>query len=410
MTLQLNKQQSELITNLVQFYNAPNRKTFILSGQAGVGKTTCVRYFIQDLLDTIPGIKICLAAPTNKAVRVLSETTDIPSVTYKTIYSVLGLRMMANGEFKELTDGGQCRISDFDLVVIDEGSMCNTSLLDYIKKKTDLADTKIVVIGDKEQLPPVGEEVSPIWTRYDVNFELTEVMRHQNSILDFVQSIRGNVSPEFVSPGKQVHMCSDEKFMLAIRKYAERGDFHAGDAKAIAWRNVTVDWLNEYIRSNNEKTKSDLKFVKGDRVVIKEPIIVGETTIASTDDEGDIVSAEVTQHVRYSHLKAWKLRIFLDTGESITAYTIHESSAKALDNMLEDMKNKKMWREFWKIKEAFHNVSYGYALTAHRSQGSTFKTVFVDAGDVMLNRKSSERTKCLYVACSRASEMLYIFP
>ena len=78
--------------------------------------------------------------------------------------------------------------------------------------------------------------------------------------------------------------------------------------------------------------------------------------------------------------------------------------------MLDEFKNTKKWHLFWKLKDAFNDIAYGYALTAHRSQGSTFERVFVDAGDIQLNRKSSERSKCLYVACSRASKELYIFP
>ena len=288
--------------------------------------------------------------------------------------------------------------------------MVNTNLLDYTEKKTHLADTKIVIIGDKEQLPPVGEEVSPVWTRYKTNFELTEVMRHQNSILDFVQHVRGNTEPNFVSTGDQVHICGEEKFMMAIEHYAKAGKFHSGDAKAIAWRNVTVDWMNNFIRSKFEKTNSDLKFVDGDRVVIKEPIIVGETTIAVTDDEGDVLTATVVNHTIYPNLKAWKLRIAIDGSETITAYTVHESSEQSFNKMLNDMKEKKLWKDFWRLKEAFHNIGYSYALTAHRSQGSSFKNVFVDAGDIMCSCNVKERTKCLYVGTSRASEKLFVFP
>lgn len=44
---------------------------------------------------------------------------------------------------------------------------------------------------------------------------------------------------------------------------------------------------------------------------------------------------------------------------------------------------------------------------AHRSQGSTVPTVFVDGPNIMKNRNDREAMRCLYVATSRASEMLY---
>lgn len=410
--MKLNNDQTRLLFELNKFWSDPNRQYFVLSGQAGVGKTTCMRFFKDLLKKQNEDIKICMSAPTNKAVAVLSDSVADPDLTYKTIYSILGLRMQANGEVKELSDTGEDKISDFDLVIVDEGSMVNTVLIDYIKKKTALADTKIVFIGDKQQLPPVGEEVSPIWTMFHIDYELTEVMRHQNSILDFVQSIRGNPKPVFKSPGAEVRIASEDDFVSKIEQMARAGHFHSGEAKAIAWRNITVDFLNKLIRSNNDATRSDDRFVVGDRLVVKEPIMgEGDRIVAATDEEADVIGVDVVRHMKYPTLKAWKVLMRMDcTGSRVTTYVCHEDSEEEFQRMLNEFKEKKRWDLFWKLKEAFGNVSYGYALTAHRSQGSSFKFTFVDAGDIMLNRKIDERTKCLYVGCSRASKELWVFP
>lgn len=410
--IKLNNDQTRLLFELNKFWSDPNRQYFVLSGQAGVGKTTCMRFFKDLLKKQNEDIKICMSSPTNKATAVLAEAVADPDLTYKTIYSILGLRMQANGEVKELNDTGEDKISDFDLVIVDEGSMVNTVLIDYIKKKTALADTKIVFIGDREQLPPVGEEVSPIWTMFRIDYELTEVMRHQNSILDFVQSIRGNKKPVFKSPGAEVKIASEDDFVAKIEQMARDGHFHSGEAKAIAWRNVTVDFLNQLIRSNNVKTQSDDRFVIGDRLVVKEPIMgEGDRIVAATDEEADVIGVEIVRHLKYPTLKAWKVLMRMDcTGSRVTTYVCHEDSLEEFQRMLDEFKEKKRWDLFWKLKEAFGSVSYGYALTAHRSQGSSFKFTFVDAGDIMLNRKIDERTKCLYVGCSRASKELWVFP
>lgn len=409
--MQLNQDQSNLIEDLMNFFE-DDRQYYLLSGQAGVGKTTCMRYFATELLKRHPDIKICMSAPTNKAVAVLDRSVGIDGLTYKTIYSLLGLQMKANGEVKELQDSGQDKIGAYDLVVIDEGSMISSVLIDYLLKKTRLADTKIIMIGDKEQLPPVKETESPIWSKFKLDYELTEVMRHQNAILEFVQLIRGNPDPDFVSPGKQVALdASIDKFAAKIEFLAERGDFHTGKAKAIAWRNVTVDALNRLIRDSYPLTQSEDRFIIGDRVVMKEPIVVADRTVAATDEEGTVTSVIVTNHNTYMMLKAWRLNIELDDaeGSNVTAYVIHEDSKAMMDTMLEEFKQKKLWKQFWKLKEAFHEVAYSYALTAHRSQGSTFEHVFVNAGDIQLNRNAKERAKCLYVACSRASKSLHLY-
>jgi exodeoxyribonuclease-5 len=409
--MKLNNDQARLLKSLMDWWEDPDQKFFVLSGQAGVGKTTCMKYLNKLLRKQDSSIKICMSAPTNKAVAVLSDSVSDSSVVFKTTYSILGLRMQANGEVKELTDSGDEKITDFDIVIIDEGSMINTTLIKYLLKKTALSDTKIVFIGDKEQLPPVGEASSPIWTHFELDYELTEVMRHQNSILDFVQSIRANPYPKFTSPGKQVFIESETSFVSNIVEMANQGYFHEGKAKAIAWRNVTVDFLNTLIRSNNSKTKSPEKYVPGDRVVFREPVTVGDRVVASTDEEGSVESVVVSHHTLYPILKSWKVGVRMDwTQQYVEAHIIHDSSLEHLQGFLDEYKTAKRWDLFWKLKESFHNMSYSYALTAHRSQGSTFDYVFVDAGDIMLNRNVDERTKCLYVGCSRASKELRVFP
>ena len=70
--------------------------------------------------------------------------------------------------------------------------------------------------------------------------------------------------------------------------------------------------------------------------------------------------------------------------------------------------NPKLWQKFWQHKELFHGVKYAYALTAHRSQGSTYQSVWVDYQDILLNRSRKEAFQCLYVACSRPTTQLIL--
>jgi exodeoxyribonuclease-5 len=318
--------------------------------------------------------------------------------------------MMANGSVKELTDTKKDSVSNYSLIGVDEGSMINSILLEHLESKLALADTKVIIIGDREQLPPVGEQSSPIWSKYAVSYELTEVMRHQSAILTFVQGIRGNPNPSFVSPGPDVVIEDDTSFMEQVAISAARGDFHDGTAKAIAWRNVTVDYMNNYIRSHYEPTKSEDAFVPGDRIVFREPIFDGDIPLASTDQEGLLKAVSTTQHNKYPTLKCWKLHILCDDGSTVVTHVLHAESRDLYTMMCEQFAAAKRWFLFWKLKEAFSDLTHSYALTAHRSQGSQWPTVFVEAGDLFLNKNISERTKCLYVACSRAGKKLHVYP
>jgi len=53
-------------------------------------------------------------------------------------------------------------------------------------------------------------------------------------------------------------------------------------------------------------------------------------------------------------------------------------------------------------------VKYAYAITAHRAQGSTYDTVYVDYQDILMNRERYEAFQCLYVASSRPRKTLYL--
>ena len=67
-----------------------------------------------------------------------------------------------------------------------------------------------------------------------------------------------------------------------------------------------------------------------------------------------------------------------------------------------------MWANYHDFKDAFADVQPPHAMTAHKSQGSTYGTVFVDLVDIKRNHKRKEMWQLLHVACSRASENVVI--
>lgn len=70
---------------------------------------------------------------------------------------------------------------------------------------------------------------------------------------------------------------------------------------------------------------------------------------------------------------------------------------------------KPLVKDFYKyMDEPFALVNYGYAITCHRAQGSTYYNTFVDVDDILKNIKDNESKKCLYTAVSRTSNEVFL--
>jgi len=89
--------------------------------------------------------------------------------------------------------------------------------------------------------------------------------------------------------------------------------------------------------------------------------------------------------------------------------TLSTTSDGSKGKFLSDNLNKFLWKDYYEnMIEPFADVSYGYAITCHKAQGSNFYNVFVDAHDVFKNSKLDEMKKCLYTAFSRTQNKLYV--
>lgn len=72
-----------------------------------------------------------------------------------------------------------------------------------------------------------------------------------------------------------------------------------------------------------------------------------------------------------------------------------------------EKKINKLYKEYQtNIIECFAELNYGYCITVHKSQGSTFKNVFIDMSDILANNNINETSKCLYTAITRSSKTL----
>jgi tRNA A37 threonylcarbamoyladenosine biosynthesis protein TsaE len=136
-------------------------------------------------------------------------------------------------------------------------------------------------------------------------------------------------------------------------------------------------------RVTEDNTKDNINKSDDDLCVI---YVVNETSKALLESEKGLVIACIK-----------KLR-------SVLISKFKEKSKQIEMNII-----KPLLREWHKrFIEPFANVSYGYAITCHKGQGSNFYDVFVDVVDIMKNSNVNEMKHCLYTAVSRTSNELHL--
>lgn len=412
--LQVSKLSDEQYKALIEILEW-TKKTFgyemghILAGFSGSGKT----YLIRLISSLLP--KSILCAPTNKAVKELKKLrTDRDCCT---IYSLLGLKMEQHEDTIRLVKNDSNKAFLYKYVILDECGMVNSELFSYIKNAM-LAGVKFLFVGDPKQLPPVGEKLSRVWRAYPTS-KLIQVQRHDNQILEVATHIRKAKTLKDIEiesnndNAEGVWYLNPSSFEERMIEYASAGEFEK-DTKAIAWRNRTVDRLNDIVRRVIYGDKVfESKYLENDRVVFTSPYSIGKNIAVFTDDEAIVKDVVVSNHTDYD-LLCYYLTLDLD-GREIIVKTIHETNEKKFDRLLNEIANSARqpgggsnWKKFWELRESLCYLKYAHALTAHRSQGSTYTNVFVDSSDICVNQNKVEAKKCLYVACTRPSKRLFV--
>ncbi|MDD2445987.1 MAG: ATP-dependent RecD-like DNA helicase, partial [Clostridia bacterium] len=163
----------------------------VITGGPGTGKTTIIKCIISIL--EAQGKKTALLAPTGRASKRMNEATDKEA---STIHRALGLEF-SSGRFKY----NQSNPLPFNSIIVDEFSMVDISLA-YNLLKALTKDCKLIIVGDKDQLPSVGAGnvlADIIKSEIIKVAELTQIFRQdENSlIITNAHKINKGEMPEF---------------------------------------------------------------------------------------------------------------------------------------------------------------------------------------------------------------------
>lgn len=435
---------------------------FTLTGAAGTGKTTLLKAFYDNLPHFYQS-RTCVSAPTHKAKKVVQSKTGCPNS--ETVQGLLGLKPdvnlndfdPANPVFNPI---GLKKINEYKLLKIDESSMINRKLSIYLMEEAWKSKSKILFIGDVLQLPPI-EDVDDKIEKFSKNennlsitltepknrYELTKVIRQSNTspllpLLDLMrEDILNNTnnSIKYLFDNKEIFNEKGEGF-----KVMSPEDFTHELCECFRSEEYTND--KNFVRYLSYKNKSILQVNKGIRKKAFElnkllgngELLLGYNTITDSDKNAIIVNSddyivvETTEKVDafgikviVTHLKA--IDYSFETTVNILCPEPNnvELFKMELINFLNEalLKKGRAWIKYYNFKNSYcliepvfngnkslakKDIDYGYGITVHKSQGSTYNTVFVNARDILSNSNEIERKKLLYVAISRASHRAYI--
>lgn len=366
---------------------AMNNKIFILTGGPGTGKTMtvsviveCIKYMSVNKYHREPNFK--LVAPTGKAAERMTELTNEPA---STIHRALNISYngISNIEL------------DSDFLIVDEGSMIDQELMDILLSSVS-QQTRIIIVGDSNQLPSVGpgrvlEEL--IRSNCVACLELQTIFRQANgsAIVDAARSIcEGKKSYETNGivltddDTKNFRFVQDKTIEGIKAKLVARIDGLIANGVSISSIQVLTP------KRNGELGIVTLNDLMQERYN-PNPILFEDEDIGLKLKIGDKVIQTANNY---------DLKVF--NGFIGTVTDINNTNVKngVLDPIITvEYDGCDMPVEY---SGAFINeLELAYVMTIHKSQGSEYKYVFIPMHfeqEIMLNRK------LLYTAVTRAKQ------
>lgn len=447
----LTKEQQTAVDNAVSFISkkmrtgeSPSGKKFLLiQGMAGTGKTTIVRSIVQSLEKQRVYPSFCVAALSRKAVHVLSEKMQDLGAQTETLYTLAGADPLSGPE-KFAVDENKAKYSMYNLIFVDEASMVSDTIMRNIDKYvSEHPRTVVCFLGDEGQIRPIpkkGERShkSTIFSSKDMQVEnLTKRIRQgENSpILSYadkfwnistrktdnsIYSISGETSitklGALIFETKPFVLSS---IMDGFKKAVKEGN--PTHVKIVTATNGSVDSWNDDIRRVLFPESPNL-ICEGDLIIFNEPYKISlnsfDSPIIENSAEGQVT--EVSDEYEDDGVKYREISIDLSDGSSVTvrridpkdkeSLNLHESRVKALHEEAKRIPKsnripyRTAWKAYWQEFGKYADISYGYAVTDHKAQGSTYDIVAVDKDNILKAGiwGDIERAEMMYTALTRS--------
>lgn len=397
-----------------------DKKEFELRGAGGVGKTFVMSYLIDRILPqyheacALMGIdpiynEVAMTATTNKAADVLGFATKRPT---STIYSFLGIRPIMNYETrttKLVRKSGTVTRSNI-LVFIDECSMIDTALYAEIHALLDNS-CKIVYVGDKSQLAPVNERISPVYRQQGMPYaELTKNERAsaQPALLAINQQLRETVQTGVFKPIQAVPGVIDVLDGSEVEQIVQKL-FHKST------------FANRILCYTNAQTLAYNNYIRGLRN-LPAGITEGEVLVCNygvQHPKGMLSPETELEILKIGPVTRWESKCkqaFLDIqyASVVTSFgTVIHKLPVAVDpqdriNTIKFLKKNGDVKDEIFLSDEVADLRQRDAGTVYKAQGSTYDTVVVDLDDISKCHNRDTVARMLYVAFSRAKSRIVL--
>jgi GTPase SAR1 family protein len=415
----LNQGQKDAADAFLQFLFGPD-KEFIISGPAGVGKTYLMNYIIDNTMPRyhemcqLIGLKpeydsVVMTATTNKAAEVLSKSVKRTAGTVHSFFNLTVKDDYKTGQTL-LKQTNKWKVHQNKIIFVDESSMIDTELWKKLHEGTQ--NCKLIYVGDRHQLAPVHEDLSPVYKHDAPMVELLQPVRNANqpALMDVCQQLRdtvatGEFKPIQVVPG--VIDLLDSQQMQAEIQTAFQKQTH--EARILAYTNRRVIEYNDHIR---QVRKLPAGFQPGEYLVTNS-VLHHQNGQVAIEMELEVLKNRGASKICIDQAHdVWLDVNRLDVQDSF-GQTIRDipvmTDRQHFDALVKYYAKVKNWTTMFYLRNNIADLRPRDAATVHKSQGSTYDTVFVDLGNISTCNFPNQAARMLYVAFSRARTRVFLY-
>ena len=401
--MSLNREQEIALKKLQTWIDSKDYTPRGLIGRAGTGKTFLLNHL--ELPFNTVGV-----APTLQAVGVLSNSLNCECVSFDSLTFSTKTYDKDKVIFKSDTKKWY-RAKRYSLIIVDEASMLseeNVALLHKIYSKS-----KILFVGDIGQLPSIDDENYSVFKGLTC-YMLTKNERSgdDNPLLSIANK---NYLNESISIDKKNNLSNGKGYVyVKVKDIPELFINREIDTICVATNRMreninneihnllfpgTTYGVGEVLISNENIDYQGGKGTTKYRITNSELVRV----ITSTQISKLINVLGLSIDVLYDDIETNKGNIHVLNFQYINTYN------KFLNDIRNNcMKDKAHWNIYHEYKEYFHNVSYSYAITIHKAQGSGFDNIGVYYNDISNFFNKKIVVNLFYTALTRARKICYI--